>query len=134
MVVVVVVVVGVGRDARRGTVRAAIGAAAAKGSPTDLLASRWATSISFGRTSAVARLAPATTTRATAIALTPANARRTLTGRSRCSRRHPRRKVPRRIGVSMIRKEISVTTAEIASAATNSATDSGRPDTSRMIW
>ena len=34
----------------------------------------------------------------------------------------------------MSRNEISVTTAEIASATTNSATDSGRPATPRIAW
>ena len=66
IVVVVVVRRGrrdVGRDARRGTVRAAIGAARGERDRRPICwPSCWATAISFGRTSAVARLAPAKTT------------------------------------------------------------------------
>ncbi len=96
--------------------------------PRTASSSDWA--ISFGFSSAVASDVAANTDTATRQAPTPAMTRRGAGSRAACSRRHQRPNVPRRIGVSMIRKDISVTTAVIASAATNSATDSGRPDTS----
>ena len=94
----------------------------------------WAAAISFGRTSAVARLAPANPATAIAAATVPANARRMGSGRSRCTRRHARRCVPRRIGVSINRYDTSVTATEMTTAVTNSTTDNARPATPRIAW
>ena len=129
-VVVVEVVVVLGADAvgpRRG--------AAAKGSPVERRLSSWAAAISFGRTSAMARLAPAKPATAIAAATVagerppdgerpqPLHAAATLGG-----------SVPRRIGVSINRYDTSVTTAEMTTAVTNSTTDNGRPATPRIAW